>query len=130
MRAATGFYLVVLAACGTEPSDIFSAKGVVRGQVTTDLGIPVPDAWVVLDGRYPLPNGRTEEVYDSTVTDTAGRFSATLQVMNLPDTVVSYSLRVWPPATSGLAPVEIEALGLFLSWRRPDTVVTTIHLSP
>jgi hypothetical protein len=130
MRAATGFYLLVLTACGTEPTDIFSAQGVVRGQVTTDLGVPVPDAWVVLDGRYPLRNGGTEEVYDSTPTDTAGRFSATLQVMNLPDTLVSYDLRIWPPAASGLAPYESEDMGLFLSWLKPDTVFTNITLSP
>jgi hypothetical protein len=131
MRAATGFYLLVLvAACGTEPTDIFSAEGVVRGLVITDAGAPVAGAWVVLDGLYPLHNGGTQPVYDSTPTDTAGRFSATLRVMNLPDTIVSYSLRVWPPATSGLAPFEVRDLGLFLSWQRPDTVVTTIHLSP
>jgi hypothetical protein len=131
-RAATGFCLLVLVgACSTEPPpDIIAAEGVVRGQVTRAPGIPVPDAWVVLDGLYPLRHGGTQRLYDSTPTDTAGRYSATLGVLNLPDTLVSYSMRIWPPAASGLAPDESEGLGLYLSWQRPDTVVMNIELSP
>jgi len=132
MRATLPFYLLALAACASEPErDIFVVEGIVEGQVTNDQGIPLPDAWVVLDGLYPLSNGNTVPVFDSTQTDTAGKYRGRLAVLNMPDTVISFALRVWPPIGSGMAPDEILGLGLRLTAEPArDTFRMNIFLSP
>jgi hypothetical protein len=92
-------------ACGTEPEiDLFPVDGIVLGAGRGPTGTPVANAWVALEGLYPLGNGNTEPVGDSTRTDSAGHYLATVGVGNLPDTVVALTIRVWPPPESGLAP--------------------------
>jgi hypothetical protein len=123
--------LVFLAGCGDEPTkDIFAVEGFVRGQVTHD-NTPVSGAWVALDGLYPLSNGAKLPVYDSVRTDAAGLYLGRLLQLNLPDTIVTFDIRVWPPAGSGLAPAEILDLGLSVT-EEPgrDTLTMDIALAP
>ena len=104
--------LAFLASCADEPTrDIFAVEGIVRGQVTHE-NAPVSGAWVALAGLYPLHNGATLGVYDSVRTDTAGQYLGRLAELNLPDTIVTFAIRVWPPPGSGLAPAEITGLTL------------------
>jgi hypothetical protein len=113
MRAPLLFCVILLAACDGGPTeDIFAVEGFVAGQITGPDGTPVPDTWVALDGVYPLRNGNTIPVYDSTQADALGRFRGRLALLNLPDTIVSFDIRVWPPAASGLSPDETIGLGL------------------
>lgn len=131
MRCTQPFcILALIAACANEPSDI-AVEGIVLGKILTGLDTPVPDAWVVLDGLYPLRNGSTIPVFDSTRTDTAGHFRARLAVLNMPDTTISYSMRVWPPPDTGFSPDETVGLGLRLTAApAQDTTRMNIYLSP
>jgi hypothetical protein len=120
-----------VASCGSDPTgDVFTVSGVVRGQVTNIDGQPIPDAWVALDGRYPSGNGNTIPVFDSTLTDSAGRYLGTLAVLNMPDTLISFDVRIWPPASSGLIPAGIGDLGLRLTQEASDTFNLDFQLSP
>jgi hypothetical protein len=125
-------FLVFVAACGSDPTgDIFTVQGIVRGQVTGPDGMPVSNAWVALDGLYPSDNGQTNPVYDSTQTDAAGRYLGTMAVVNMPDTLITLSIRVWPPVATGLAPAEILDLGLRLTRElAQDTLVMNVQLAP
>jgi hypothetical protein len=108
--------LTLVAACGDGPTgDIFAVEGIVEGQLTSPEGTPVSGAWVVLDGRYPLANGTNTPLYDSTQSDAEGHYRGRLAILNMPDTLVHFSIRVWPPAASGLAPDETIDLGLQLT---------------
>jgi hypothetical protein len=99
MRATLLFFILVfVAACESDPTgDIFTVQGIVRGQVTSPDGTPVSNAWVALDGLYPSDNGHTKPVYDSTQTNAAGQYLGTLAVVNMPDTLITFSIRIWPP---------------------------------
>ncbi len=124
--------LAFAAACASEPmGDIFAVEGIVRGQVTDVGGTPVSSAWVVLDGLYPLGNGNTTPVFDSTQTDTEGGYRGRLAVPNMPDALITFAIRVWPPTNSGLSPSEITDLGLRLTVEPArDTLVMNISLAP
>jgi hypothetical protein len=130
-RFLFGILTLVLACAGEPTSDIFAVVGIVRGQVTNPEGIPVSGAWVALDGVYPLSNGNTIPVFDSIQTDAGGLYRGRLALLNLPDTLVTFDMRIWPPAASGLAPDETLQLGLRLT-REPaqDTLVMNVQLSP
>ena len=124
--------LTLLAACGDGPTgDIFAVEGFVEGQITGPGGTPVPDAWVVLDGLYPQTNGNSTPVYDSTLTDADGHYRGRLAVLNMPDTLVHFSMRIWPPPASGLAPDEILDLGLQLTHEPAQTpFFMNVELAP
>jgi hypothetical protein len=123
--------LAFLASCGDEPTrDIFFVEGIVRGQVTHE-NAPVSGAWVALDGLYPLHNGATMAVYDSVRTDVAGQYLGRLAEMNMPDTIVTFAIRVWPPLGSQLAPAEITGLALRLTEEPAlDTLTMNVALAP
>jgi hypothetical protein len=49
----------------------------------------------------------------------------------MPDTLITLSIRVWPPAASGLAPAEILELGLRLTRESAqDTLIMNVELAP
>jgi hypothetical protein len=123
--------LALLTSCGDEPTrDIFAVEGIVRGQVTHE-NAPVSGAWVALDGLYPLHNGATSSVYDSVRTDIAGHYLGRLTELNLPDTIVTFAIRVWPPPGSGLAPAETTGLELRVTEEPArDTLTMNVALSP
>ena len=123
--------LVFLASCGDEPTrDIFAVEGIVRGQVTHESA-PVSGAWVALDGLYPPHNGSLLAVYDSVRTDVAGQYLGRLTQLNLPDTIVTFAIRVWPPHGSGLAPAEVTGLALRVTEEPArDTLTMNVALAP
>ena len=57
-------------------------------------GSPVPEAWVSLEGSYPLGIGNTEALYDSVRTDANGHYIGRVRVLNLPDTIATSTVRV------------------------------------
>jgi hypothetical protein len=123
--------LACLAGCGDEPTgDLFSVDGIVQGRVTA--GGPVADAWVAVEGTYPLGNGNHVSVYDSVRTDGGWRYLGRVGVMNLPDTVVSIIVRVWPPPATSLAPASRGDLSVRVMAALPpaDTLVVDFELTP
>ena len=70
-------------------------------------------------------------VYDSVRTDVAGQYLGRLAAMNMPDTIVTFSIRVWPPLGSGLAPAEITGLHLRVTEEpAQDTLAMNVALEP
>jgi hypothetical protein len=125
--------LLSLAGCGDEPTrDLFSVEGVVRGTVTSRFDGPVPNAWVAIEGGYPLSNGQFEPLYDSVRTDASGRFLGRVGVLNFPDTIALVTVRTWPPAEAGLMPgVEPNReLRITADPQPADTLVVGFVLNP
>ena len=125
--------LLSLAGCGDEPTgDLFSVEGVVRGTVTSRFEGPVPNAWVAIEGDYPLSNGQFEPLYDSVRTDASGHFLGRVGVLNLPDTIALVTVRAWPPAGAGLMPGLEPEQGLRITAdpQPADTLVVEFVLNP
>jgi hypothetical protein len=124
--------LITGASCSEATGDVFSVNGIVQGTVRQDAGDPVPEAWVVLEGTYPLSNGSTEALYDSVQTDGSGRYVGEVGVQNLPDTVALLTVRVWPPAGSGLSPAVRLDVEVPVTADLPpaDTLVVDFSLEP
>jgi hypothetical protein len=125
--------LLSLGGCGEEPTrDLFTVEGVVRGTVTSRFEGPVPNAWVAIEGGYPLSNGQIEPLYDSVRTDASGRFLGRVGVLNLPNTIALVTVRAWPPAVAGLVPgVEPDReLRITADPQPADTLVVGFVLNP
>jgi hypothetical protein len=124
--------LMVGSACSEPTRDIFSVDGIIQGTVRTGAGNPVADAWIAVEGSYPLGVGNSESLYDSVRTDASGRYIARVGVLNLPDTVATLTIRVWPPASSGFAPVARSDLEVRVTADLPprDTLKVDFTLQP
>jgi len=125
--------LLNVAGCSEPATDLFSVEGIVRGTIRQAADdAPVTDAWIALDASYPLGNGNPVPIYDSVRTDGGGRYVGRLELLNLPDTVVALTVRVWPRATSRLAPASRADLELRVTADLPprDTLVVDFTLQP
>lgn len=130
-RLSRWSFAVLFAAIGcSEPTgDIFSVDGIVQGTVRTTGGSPVPDAWIALEGSYPLGNGNIVPLYDSVRTDASGYYLGRVGVLNLADTVAPLTVRVWPPPASGLAPVARSGLEVRLTADLPPADMLVVDFT-
>ncbi len=90
------------------------------------------DAWIAVEGSYPLGKGNSEPLYDSVRTNQGGYYIARVGVLNLPDTVAPVTVRVWPPESSGLVPAVKSDLQVRVTADLPpgDTLVVDFTLQP
>ena len=104
VRRLTVSVFALVSACSSPPSgrDLFTVSGAVAGVISQGAA-PLADVTVVATALYPPPSGALR-LTDSTRTGTDGRYLLVLTTLNAPDTVLSATLSIRPPAGTGLPP--------------------------